>query len=111
MTVSVKVTATLTDVSTGLGIPNKTVKFFKSYDDVNYTLVGQSVTNVDGVAEVMTTTDTVTWFKAVFEGDDDADPAEAKAMFTPREVAKGRNWWWLILLLGLVALESRKRKR
>jgi len=80
---TLKLTATLKDVS-GNPLSGKTIEFYKSTDNVNFTLIDTKTTDSKGVAE---TTDEITaygtyYYKARFPGDETYDASEATASYT-----------------------------
>lgn len=81
--VRLRILATLTDID-GNPLPNKTIEFYVSTDDVNYTLIDTKTTDSNGVAE--TTYEVMQYgtyyFKARFPGDETYDASEAKASYT-----------------------------
>ena len=80
---TLRLTATLKDVS-GNPLSGKTVEFYRSTDNVSFSLIAASTTDENGVAEA---TDEVTvqgtyYYKARFPGDDVYEPSEASASYT-----------------------------
>ncbi|RLC36752.1 hypothetical protein DRH29_03870 [candidate division Kazan bacterium] len=80
---TLKIVATLTDVN-GNPLSGKTIEFYKSTDNVNFTLIATKTTDTNGEAE---TTDEITqagtyYYKARFPGDDTYDEAEVVASYT-----------------------------
>jgi len=79
---TVNLSATLKDNS-GNPLEGKPIKFYYSYDGTNYTLIATVNTNASGIAETTHTTNEYTWYKAVFEGDDDYESSEDIATYNP----------------------------
>jgi len=79
---TVNLSATLKDVN-GNPLQGKPIKFYYSYNGTDYTLITTVNTNASGVAETTHTTDATTWYKAVFEGDEQCYPSEDVVVYSP----------------------------
>lgn len=114
MSVTLKLTATLTTDSTPLS--GKTINFYYSYDGSTWTFIGSATTDTNGQASITHTTDRTTYYKAEFPGDPEYEPSSATATYTPTgAVAPTGVPIWLILLilmllLGVVALTEEQRQ-
>jgi len=80
--ITILIVAELRD-SDGNPLPNKEVEFYRSTNMKNYVYIGKDVSNESGLAYI---TDTIYasgtyYYKAVFWGDEDYDPAEGYAMY------------------------------
>jgi hypothetical protein len=117
MAVTLKLTATLTDIN-GTPLSGKTISFYYSYDGSTWTLIGSGTTDSNGQASVTHTTDRTTYYKAEFAGDPEYDSSSATAEYmvsAPSPTAAPSAPVWLILLvllllLGVVALTEERRR-
>lgn len=102
-----KITATLKD-SAGNPLPNKTINFYKSTDNVNWTKIGTQTTDENGQASIYDALpSTTTYYKAEFPGDDQYEPSSAETSYTPATTTTTKKTeipWWIILLLLLLFL-------
>jgi hypothetical protein len=125
MAVTLKLTATLTDIS-GAPLSGKTITFYYSYDGSTWTTIGSATTDANGQASVTHTTDRTTYYKAEFAGDPEYDASSATAVYTvsappptesqaPSPTTTPSVPVWLILLillllLAIVALTEERRR-
>jgi len=108
---TLKLTATLSD-GEGNPLANKTIEFYRSTDNVNFTLIDTKATDENGVAE---TTDEVIsygtyYYKARFPGDDTYEEAEATASYTYSydwsQIMQMFMQWlpWILMIIIVVLL-------
>ena len=79
--VTLQLTATLKDIN-GNPLSGKPINFYYSYDQQTWNLIATVNTDVNGVATTTHETTQSTYYKAVFEGDDEYEPSEATASYT-----------------------------
>ena len=110
---TLKLTATLKD-SGGNPLSGKTIEFYKSTDNVNFTLIATKTTNENGVAEA---TDEITsygtyYYRARFPGDETYDASEATASYTysfdwSQIVQMFMQWLpWILMIMFIVLMVS-----
>ena len=117
--VTLKLTARLTDVD-GNPLPNKTIEFYVSTDNVNFTLIDTRTTDSNGTAETIYEAEEpgTYYFKARFPGDDMYEPSEAVTSYTveaaptpaPTPFYK-QPWFWLIIFVLIMILFGAGRRR
>jgi len=107
---TLKLTARLTD-GEGNPLSGKTIEFYKSTDNINFTLIAAKTTDENGAAE---TTDEITsygtyYYKARFPGDETYEASEATASYTYSfdwglVVQMFMQWLPWILMIMLITL-------
>ena len=101
-----KLTAELT--AAGSPLANREIKFYKSPDGVNYSLISSVFTGTNGIAEATDTVDAFGYYyyKAVFEGDGVYDRAEAVATYFHAEplTALINNLMMLLLIVLVISV-------
>jgi len=79
--VTLQLEATLKDVD-GNPLANKPINFYYSYDQETWNLIETVNTNENGIATTTHEATKTTYYKAVFEGDDEYEGSEATASYT-----------------------------
>jgi len=108
--VTLKLTAKLTDAG-GNPLASKTIEFYKSIDNINFSLIATRTTDSNGIAEV---TDEITsfgtyYYKARFPGDEAYEASEATVSYTysfdwEQVVQMFMQWLPMILMIMLIVL-------